>query len=71
MMLATAERARRGSRCAMSTRFWLLVTQCTVFISARSTPKAGWTTASTAARQLVVQEALETTRCRSGSKLAG
>ena len=43
-----------------STVFWLPVMECTVVISPSLIPKVSWRTLATGARQLVVQEALET-----------
>merc|ERR1711970_421558 len=49
-----------------STVFWVAVTACTVVIRPSSRPKLSLMTLATGARQLVVQEALDTT-CRLGS----
>ena len=60
-------RARRGSACGASTSTWLLVTQWTVVIAARSIPKASSITIRIPAMACVVQEAPETTRWTAGS----
>jgi len=45
---------------APSTTYWVAVEACTVVMSPSSIPKASLTTLASGAKQLVVQEALET-----------
>ncbi len=61
-MLTAAARARRRSLWGRSSRFWSLVKAWTVVISPLSTPKASSSTLTMGTKQLVVHEALETTK---------
>ena len=65
--LIAAARARRRSLCGRSCRRWSAVYAWIVVIRPRSIPTASLRTLATGARQLVVQEALEITACRSRS----
>ena len=61
MMFPEAARPPRQSFLEVpSTVFWLPVMEWTVVIRPSLMPKASWRTLATGARQLVVQEALET-----------
>ena len=62
-----AERARRRSLWGRSRSFWSLVYACTVVIHPRFRPNCSCSTLATGARQLVVHDAFEMMRCRSGS----
>ena len=66
-MLMAAARARRRSLWGRSSRFWSLVKACTVVISPLSIPKASSRTFTMGTKQLVVHEALETTKSLAGS----
>jgi hypothetical protein len=66
MTLTAADLARLASLCGPSNTFWSLVYACTVVMKARSIPKASCSTFTIGATQLVVQEALEMTKCLSG-----
>merc|ERR1711988_942788 len=64
MMFAEAQRPPRQSfppRLGPSTTSWVAVIACTVVINPSTMPKVSCTTLVRGARQLVVQEALETT----------
>ena len=62
-----AERARRRSLCGASTTTLVLVGSWMVVIWPWRIPIASWTTLTTGARQLVVQDAAVSRVCRAGS----
>ena len=62
MILPEAARPPRQSFLeGPSTVFWVAVVEWTVVIRPSSMPKVSWMTLASGARQLVVQEALDTT----------
>ncbi|MNY40253.1 hypothetical protein D3C86_1749810 [compost metagenome] len=65
--LISEARARRRSVCGWSSRLWVLVRSWMVVIEPWRMPRCWWITLTTGARQLVVQEAAVTMRCRAGS----
>ena len=67
VMLSVAARARRRSPLVPSSSSWSRVKAWMVVISPPDTPNDSCSTDSTGARQLVVQEAADTTWWRSGS----
>ncbi len=60
-MLAAAARARRGSLCGRSNRFWSFVYACTVVMSPLTMSKASSTTFTIGTRQFVVHDPFEIT----------
>ena len=62
-----AARARRRSLCGASTIVCVLVMSCNVVIEPCRIPIPSWSTFTTGARQLVVQDAAVTMSCTSGS----
>jgi hypothetical protein len=69
-MLMAAARARRRSLWGPSTSIWSPVYAWTVVIRPLSTPKASSSTLTMGTKQLVVQEALDTTLCLAGSNVS-
>src|SRR5882672_4604272 len=69
IMLTAPARARRRSLCGKSWMGWSLVYECTVEQKPRLMPKLSSSTFATVARQLVVQEAFDTSSCLTGSYL--
>ena len=67
IMLTAPARARRRSLWGKSWMGWSFVYECTVEAKPRLMPKLSRSTLATVARQLVVQEALETSSCLAGS----
>src|SRR5215211_6474474 len=67
MRLIAAARARRRSSCGRSRMRWSFVYAWIVVMKPRSIVNASCSTFASAATQLVVQDALETMWCRSGS----
>mmetsp|Transcript_123183 Transcript_123183/g.330838 ORF Transcript_123183/g.330838 Transcript_123183/m.330838 type:complete len:227 (+) Transcript_123183:59-739(+) len=66
IMFSDAARPPRQSlppRDGPSTVNWVAVMACTVVISPSTIPKLSWTTFASGARQLVVQDAFDTTVC--------
>src|SRR5262245_400718 len=66
-MFWVAARARRGSWWGESTRLWSFVNACTVVIQPDTMPNRLCSTDAMVATQFVVQDALDTTQCRSRS----
>ena len=65
--LIAAARARRRSLCGRSRICWSFVYAWIVVMKPDSIPQVSWSTLAIGATQFVVQEALETIRCASGS----
>ncbi|KFM23161.1 hypothetical protein F751_3352, partial [Auxenochlorella protothecoides] len=61
MLFPTARPPRQSFLDGPSTVFWVAVVACTVVISPSLMPNLSWMTLARGARQLVVQEALDTT----------
>ncbi len=69
-MLMAAARARRRSLWGPSTSIWSPVYACTVVMRPFSTPNASSSTLTMGTKQLVVQDAFETTKCFEGSNVS-
>ena len=66
-MFAAAARARRGSLCARSSRFWSFVYACTVVMSPLTISKASSITFTIGTKQFVVHDPFEITTSVAGS----